>query len=390
IQNCSADVNITSQGSNVGGLIGYVQSVNTISNCTTSGVITAYSVGGGLIGKMDTGNVNNCISNADVKSTLCNVYNPSNNSYNNDACTGGFIGILNGGTISNCEATGDVTAEGLVVGGFIGYLMSGTIKESTARGDVTGNINSNIIKIKNEYMANTAGFVSAVCGVIENCDAYGNVSFGEIEGATIIPPTSFASSNMSGVSGKGEINNCYAATTSDDTLFINNKHNLASEPTISDTPNNSPVSVTPPTIQVNETINDTVDAGKVFDEIKKYGYILEGSNNDPVGNNGDNSTWFTNMVNAGLLFIFKNDTQGNEYQVNVATDTNLQEVSSDLELKKAEAKYEADMRKINAKDKKFDTDIAALETERNAIKTEMDTLKTIAKDNVDRTFKLFS
>ena len=58
--------------------------------------------------------------------------------------------------------------------------------------------------------------------------------------------------------------------------------------------------------------------------------------------------------------------------------------------KKAEAKYEADMRKIDAKDKKFDTDIAALEQERNAIKTEIDTLKTVAKDNVERTFKLFS
>ena len=48
------------------------------------------------------------------------------------------------------------------------------------------------------------------------------------------------------------------------------------------------------------------------------------------------------------------------------------------------------MHKINAKDKKFDTDIAALEQERNAIKTEIDTLKTVAKDNVERTFKLFS
>ena len=77
-------------------------------------------------------------------------------------------------------------------------------------------------------------------------------------------------------------------------------------------------------------------------------------------------------------------------EVNIATDTNLQEVSDETELKKAEAKYEADMRKIDAKDKKFDVDIAALEQERNAIKTEMETLKTVAKDNVDRTFKLFS
>ena len=57
--------------------------------------------------------------------------------------------------------------------------------------------------------------------------------------------------------------------------------------------------------------------------------------------------------------------------------------------KKAEAKYEADMRKINQKDKKFDTELAAMDAERNAVKTEMDTLKSVAKENVDRTFKLF-
>ena len=157
------------------------------------------------------------------------------------------------------------------------------------------------------------------------------------------------------------------------------------------TPNNNVISVTPPTIQTTETVNDTTGAGKTFDDINKYGgYILEGTANDPVGKYGDDSNWFTTMVNEGLLFLFKNDNEGNEYQVNVATDTSLQEVTDDIDLKKAEAKYEADMRKINAKDKKFDTDIAALESERNAISTEMDTLKSVAKDNVDRTFKLFS
>ena len=101
-----------------------------------------------------------------------------------------------------------------------------------------------------------------------------------------------------------------------------------------------------------------------------------------------------NMVEAGFIVFRKPglDADGNQTftEVNIATDTSLQEVSDETELKKAEAKYEADMRKIDAKDKKFDTDLAALEQERNAIKTEIDTLKTVAKDNVDRTFKLFS
>ncbi len=97
-----------------------------------------------------------------------------------------------------------------------------------------------------------------------------------------------------------------------------------------------------------------------------------------------------NMVEAGFIIFNKKQHDGTYIETNIATDTSLQEVSDELDLKKAEAKYEADMRKIDAKDKKFDTDLAALEQERNAIKTEMDTLKTVAKDNVDRTFKLFS
>ena len=93
---------------------------------------------------------------------------------------------------------------------------------------------------------------------------------------------------------------------------------------------------------------------------------------------------------AKLEDIQKAEATSGTYEVNVATDTGLQEVTDEVDLKKAEAKYESDMRKINNKDAKFDTDLAALESERNAIKTEMDTLKSVAKDNVDRTYKLFS
>ena len=103
--------------------------------------------------------------------------------------------------------------------------------------------------------------------------------------------------------------------------------------------------------------------------------------------------YLTNMINEGFIVLHKltgDNITGEADEVNVAVDPALQQVSDETELKKAEAKYEADMAKINAKDKKYDTDIAALEQERNAIKTEIDTLKTVAKDNVERTFKLFS
>ena len=41
-------------------------------------------------------------------------------------------------------------------------------------------------------------------------------------------------------------------------------------------------------------------------------------------------------------------------------------------------------------DRKYDAELAALDTERNAVKSEMETLKTVARENVERTFKLFS
>ena len=108
----------------------------------------------------------------------------------------------------------------------------------------------------------------------------------------------------------------------------------------------------------------------------------------------------TNIINSGQVTIvsIRDDgtfAQGSDddyvtYETSVSTNTGLQEVSDEIALKKAEAQYEADMKKIDAKDTKYDTDLAALETEREAISSEIDTLKTVAKDNVERTFKLFS
>ncbi|MCR5266874.1 MAG: hypothetical protein K6E29_09845 [Cyanobacteria bacterium RUI128] len=104
-----------------------------------------------------------------------------------------------------------------------------------------------------------------------------------------------------------------------------------------------------------------------------------------------NTEVLTNLLNSGWFILKKTaPSTGEEYETSVAIDTGLQEVSDETLLRKAEAKYEADMRKIDMKDRKYDTDLAALDTERNAIKAEMETLKTVAKDNVERTFKLFS
>ena len=124
--------------------------------------------------------------------------------------------------------------------------------------------------------------------------------------------------------------------------------------------------------------------------------------------------WLVNMANSGeaVLTTFDpsqvevlagmtadeiNNMSDEEYNdlmgiknTSVSVETYMMEVKDQREVKKAEAEYEADMKKIDKKDRQYDTELAACETERNAIKEEVDTLKTVAKENVDRTFKLFS
>lgn len=386
INRCSSTANVTSTLGDVGGLFGNVEGNSQVQNCSATGNVTGLGSVGGAIGLISSASVT--VTNSSASG---NVYATTNTAENQGgtASSGGFVGASQG-TIRNCEARGNVTAEANVIGGFIGHAAGSTslTENCNAYGNVTGNVSGAMIKNGDKASINAAGFVSAVNGgTIKNCNAYGIASSGKA-GQTA---NSFANVNMSGTYNIGKVINGYAQDTSNAFDADNTSTWKMEEVTQATTPNNNIITVTPPSVSTTETVADTTGASKTFDDIIKYGgYILEGSNNDPVGNHGDDSTWFTNMVNEGFLSLFKTDNEGKDYQVNVATDTSLQEVSNNLDLKKAEAKYEADMRKIDAKDKKFDTDLAALEQERNAINSEMDTLKNVAKDNVDRTFKLFS
>ena len=60
------------------------------------------------------------------------------------------------------------------------------------------------------------------------------------------------------------------------------------------------------------------------------------------------------------------------------------------DLKKAEADYEFALDILSDKDKKLDTDLSKLETSRSAITQEMESIKTVSKENSDRTFGMFS
>ena len=232
INNCSADATVISAGGQVGVLIGEL-GTGTITNCSSSGKATGKVNIGGLVGIANgTVQIRNCITSADVHGTVCHTLDR----FGYDTCAGGFIGTaINNVTITNCETSGTVTARGHILGGFVGCTGPGsTIRNCTAKGNVTGNLYSEMIDTSNTH---SAGFVGAINGgTIENCDAYGTASDGTSLNRL---PSSFATTNMSGTDNIGTIKNCYAATTSNETPFIYEKHNLSTEPTISATPNNT-------------------------------------------------------------------------------------------------------------------------------------------------------
>lgn len=419
ITNVSVSGNISATGSKqkIGGLIGSNSGNNllTIDNVTSTVSILQVNTGannicaGGILGKNENGKVSmsDCtydgtitINNAaavavgglvgcsqlgyDTNELLIQYCSSSGTIIDNSTSMSGSYGIaglvgaswatetsVTNAEIANSFSSMNITSGANVTGGLVGYLQgyiddcyfSGTINSTSATGGIAATAKGG--DITNTY----------VNGTINSSSQY----VGEIVGTAESYTADINISNSSGTTGLNkigyEIPRTYSITA-----------DTGSAPSSVTT-----ISADGAKLSNNITVTDTTGAGKTFDDIAKYGgYILEGASNDPVGTHGDDSTWFTNMVNGGFLFLFKRDNEGNDYQVNVATDTSLQEVSNSLDLKKAEAKYEADMRKIDAKDKKFDTDLAALEQERNAIKSEMETLKTVAKDNVDRTFKLFS
>ena len=109
----------------------------------------------------------------------------------------------------------------------------------------------------------------------------------------------------------------------------------------------------------------------------------------------DNTTTLRDLIyNAYAIItaeIYNPDTQSLDYQeTSVATNTGLRENSNKEELAKAEAEYEAALRRIDKKEEQYDKDLAKMDQERKALTTELDTFKTCIKENIDRTFKIFS
>ncbi len=100
--------------------------------------------------------------------------------------------------------------------------------------------------------------------------------------------------------------------------------------------------------------------------------------------------WIQFAFESGLVHM----EQVNKSQEWVSTMyTNCSDISEstvDVDVTLAEAKYNREMNKIQAKDKQYDLELKNIDTEHNALQTEYESIKSVIDKNIERNYKMFS
>ena len=138
----------------------------------------------------------------------------------------------------------------------------------------------------------------------------------------------------------------------------------------------------------------------IYNQIEANGgsYIAISKFDGFKGTAANDSEWLTAMVQSGLITIdmVKKDAQGRTVfnGTSPSSDTSISykettKVDSTA-AKKAEIKYENELSNIQAKDKKYDLSLSKLEAEREALTKQRDSLNKVIKENIEKSFGIFS
>lgn len=142
----------------------------------------------------------------------------------------------------------------------------------------------------------------------------------------------------------------------------------------------------PPTTSYVKGTNEDYYSN-LFERMKDGKYTTVGNQDETA--TLDNASWLQNQLLNGNLIMEKVDSTGKWQQTSYRSDTNFVEKSDDKDTAKAEAKYQADSASIQAKDKRFDTELTQINTEHTSIQTEIDSVKKVIDKNIERSFKIF-
>ncbi|MCG8697420.1 MAG: T9SS type A sorting domain-containing protein, partial [Bacteroidales bacterium] len=170
----ATNVNITGY-KYTGAIIGELDDVSELRNCSVTGNVAGYGYVGGVVGRMsDTSYAVSLISDVDIIAT--------------DNYVGGVVGYINRAILDSSTAKGMVTGV-KYIGGTVGYLSTNAvIRNSSASGDVNAY----------NYVGGVVGYISDDEALAENCFSTGNTSANEYVGGFI------------GYISQGTVQGCYA------------------------------------------------------------------------------------------------------------------------------------------------------------------------------------
>ena len=140
-------------------------------------------------------------------------------------------------------------------------------------------------------------------------------------------------------------------------------------------------------VKIDLSYENLTKAGyKLINRADNSVFTVTGSNKKP-----DAATVYE-MIESGQFYLVASDVTSKyeEAEVSVASEVGLADEQDNSDFAKAEAQYTADTAKIKKKEQILDNEMKALDTEHSALKTEMDSVKSLIKDNVDKSFNLFS
>ena len=120
----------------------------------------------------------------------------------------------------------------------------------------------------------------------------------------------------------------------------------------------------------------------LFNQIVTQGWVQ----NDQVGDN----EYLASMLQNGSMYISTLADDDYYYQGNYAVNQYIKEVTDEEGIAQAEAKYNREKEKINAKENILDMKMKNLDTEISALTTEYDTVKSVISKNIEKSFKRYS
>ncbi|MBR0141764.1 MAG: hypothetical protein IJM19_05925, partial [Ruminococcus sp.] len=127
--NLGIQVNMTANR-DMSGIFGVISTTEgyAVKNLAVSGHVGGL-ISGGIIARLNSGNVENCSFNGTVENT-----------YGSPARNGGIVGYLAGGTVKNCSFSGNVNEihsyNNLAAGGIAGYMTGGSIENCTSNANI--------------------------------------------------------------------------------------------------------------------------------------------------------------------------------------------------------------------------------------------------------------